>query len=233
MKKSTINIVKLSIGTLIFITLILLLKFVDVKTGFNNTELGLYSINNFFYESLATLNNKVSSLFNFLSDIGLYYAFILVFVAIIIGIAQWIKRKSIRLVDFKIISFGISLVLLAIIWIVFDRLLIINYRPNEDASSFPSTHIMIVTFVLIGIIPILKNLTHSVFNKRTYKVIDVVTFIAHIFIILLTIVGRLFSKEHWFSDALGGVIMGITLNYLAIVINQIVENRNKKMAENN
>ena len=82
------------------------------------------------------------------SDIIVYAAIAIVGIFAVMGLYQWITRKSLKKVDKTIWFMLIPLVLLAITYFLFDHVFIWNVRPDGSGEpSFPSTHTMITATV--------------------------------------------------------------------------------------
>lgn len=208
MKKKFITNLFISSGFLVlFIILIILLKTVDIGLSpINNAEVGLSTLNikmlDYFGQSDGWY--KATNYLGYLSfAIALFY--------VIYGIISWIKNKSIKKVD-------ISILLLAFVYLIslgfylFFELVVINYRPvfigesTKLEASFPSSHTLLaVSFGITGIIAcfyLTKNKT-----LRT-----IVTAVGTIYVFIM-VMGRLLSGVHWFSDILGGLLLGTSISY--------------------
>ena len=134
-----------------------------------------------------------------ITNIILITSFIVLGVFVALGIYQWITRKSLKKVDKNILYMPIPLALMAIVYFIFDKLLILNTRPDGSGEpSFPSTHAMVVTtiFFLVTL-----NLNKYVKSKVLRNVIDVVMFI----LIALTCTGRVLANKHWPIDVIGAI----------------------------
>ena len=134
----------------------------------------------------------------------------------IIGLKQLIKRKSIRKVDKEIIILGIFYIAVISIYILFEKY-IINYRPilmnGFLEASFPSSHTL-MTICLCGSSIIINN---RLFKNKFTKILNFIS----LFIIVITIIGRLISGVHWFTDIIGGVLISsflLMLFYSAVNI---------------
>lgn len=207
MKNKKIFIISFIAMTL-FVVLTFLLSFsgvrVDKHTG---KEIGMYSINEkcSYFEYNAT--------FDKLSDVFLVLSIALVALFAFIGLVQIIKRKSLFKVDKDIVVFGLFFVLLAFLWIAFDKFLVINYRPilieGNVEPSYPSTHILVVSFTMISSVSLICKYLK---NKKMILGVNIIFAI----IISLTFILRLAAGMHWFTDCLGGLLLGISLSYLYI-----------------
>lgn len=183
-----------------YFIMILLLQF-DVKLiESTNSDVGLYFINKIFY--IGEINDfwdKVADVFLFIG-IGIILTFI------VLGLVQLIKRKKLSLINKDIIWFGIIIVFIAFVWILFDKLFVINYRPvlvdDELESSFPSTHILIIAFTYLSFAKMLLKR----FNNPNSKIIiyGLVSLL-----IIMAVVVRILSGLHWFTDILAGLLFSV------------------------
>ena len=200
------------------ILFIILLKTIDVKcNAVNNSCIGFSTINQFLFNKIG-----VNLLWYNITDwLGLIPILISMVYAII-GLKQLIKRNSIRKVDKEIIILGIFYIAVISIYILFEKY-IINYRPilmnGFLEASFPSSHTL-MTICLCGSSIIINN---RLFKNKFTKIINVIS----LFIIIITIIGRLISGVHWFTDIIGGILISsflLMLFYLILNLN----NKDKK-----
>lgn len=115
----------------------------------------------------------------------------------ILGLCQLIKRKSIKKVDKELLFMLLPLILMVIVYVVFDKVLIWNTRPDGSGEpSFPSTHVMVVTtiFLLIAL-----ALPRYIKSKAACAVLDLMMLV----FIILNGVGRVLANKHWASDVVG------------------------------
>ena len=187
---------------LIAITFTILVKVVDVKQiGVNNSSIGFATLNQFIFETTG-----VNMIWYHITD---WLGLIPVFMAIVyafIGLIQLIKRRSIFKVDKEIILLGLYYIIVIALYVFFEKV-IINYRPilmnGFLEASYPSSHTLMTICICGSSILINKKL----FNNKITKVINYLSII----IITITVVGRLISGVHWFTDILGGIIISISL----------------------
>ena len=201
--KNKKSLVMISLIALFSILTICLLT-IDVKTfGGDNKEIGLYFIN--YVSTKITYREWLDKI----SDVFLLLSIAIIFVLGLMGFTQLVKRKKNLKVDREILSFGIALIVLVFLWFVFDNLIVINYRPilvNEKLEpSYPSTHVMIVTFVLLSSVSLLAKYT-KIKN-------GIVGYIIAAILIITTCLLRILSGMHWITDCLGGLIIGSVLFY--------------------
>ena len=117
----------------------------------------------------------------------------------VLGLCQWIKRKSLKKVDKELLWMLLPLALMAITYVVFDKFLIWNTRPDGSGEpSFPSTHVMVVTtiFLLIAL-----ALPRYVKSKTACALLDIMM----LAFIILVCFGRVLANKHWPSDVLGAL----------------------------
>lgn len=135
-----------------------------------------------------------------ITDIILIAALAVFAVFAILGLYQWIKRKSPKKVDKPLLLSLIPLSLMATTFIIFEKFLVLNTRPNGSGEpSFPSTHTMVVATIFLLTAIILPNYIKS---KTARVIMDIVMLL---FIILVSI-GRVLANMHWVSDVVGGLI---------------------------
>jgi hypothetical protein len=112
-------------------------------------------------------------------------------------------------VDKVIIGLGILYVVVAVLYVAFDKIPI-NYRPilqpgeTELETSFPSTHTLVICTVLGSGIVAAKRLFK---NEMTVRVLK----IAFIAIMAIGVCARLFAGVHWLTDIVAGLLFSVTL----------------------
>ncbi len=135
-----------------------------------------------------------------ITDIILITAIAILGVFAILGLVEWIKRKSLKKVDKQLLGMLPSLVLMAATYFIFDKIFILNTRPNGSGEpSFPSTHAMVATTIFfITMLALPKYIK----NRPLRIILD---FVMAILIVLISI-GRVAANMHWASDVIGGLI---------------------------
>ena len=195
---------------LIAITFTILVKVVDVKQiGVNNSSIGFATLNQFIFETKG-----VNMIWYHITD---WLGLIPVFMAIVyafIGLIQFIKRRSIFKVDKEIILLGLYYIIVIALYVFFEKV-IINYRPilmnGFLEASYPSSHTLMTICICGSSILINKKL----FNNKITKVINYLSII----IITITVVGRLISGVHWFTDIIGGILIssGLLMTFYSLL----------------
>ena len=150
---------------------------------------------------------------------GLYYitdwlGLVPIFVCMgfsILGLIQWIKRKSIFKVNYDILVLG-GFYIVTIATYLFFESVVINYRPvligGRLEASYPSSTTMLVMCVMPTAIMQFGN---RIKNKvlRNIIAVAIITFIAFM------VIGRLICGVHWFTDIVGGALLsaGLVMMY--------------------
>lgn len=206
----------------LFILLIILLKTIDV--GFidsTNLTIGFSSLNKSIFESLGQNNFW----YVFTNILG-YFSILIAFCFFIFGLCQLIKRRSLKNIDKDIFAIGIIFVALALLYIIFE-FVIINFRPIEIdgkfEASFPSSHTMLnLTIFGVAIIYLNKNLKTSWLKFFLIGILS--------FLMILATIGRLLSGVHWFTDIIGAILISACLiflfKFLIFKLNKKTNNQN-------
>lgn len=190
---------------LLFIVWIVLVRTVDVDSiGPEGTSIGL-----------SHINKSVSDLFGqrlFWYDATEVLGVIAILVAAtfaLTGLVQLIKRKSLAKVDKEIFILGGLYIIVIGLYALFE-VLVINYRPvimsgeEHPEASFPSSHTMLICVVMGSTIMLLEK---YIKNKSLCNALKILCAL----IMIVTVVGRLISGVHWFTDIIGGVLISVAL----------------------
>lgn len=202
MSKQKRNIIISTTLITLSILFTLLVKVVDVQQiGVEGTSIGFATINQFVFKTL-----KENELWYNITEILGLVALATVAIYGLIGLTQVIKRKSLLKVDKEIIALGIFYVVVIGIYILFEKV-IVNYRPvlidGIKEASYPSSHTLMTICLCISAIIINKKL----FNNKITKYADLLLLV----IMSTTVIGRLLSGVHWFTDIIGGILISTAL----------------------
>jgi len=196
---------------IVFVLWTVAICFVDVRAiGPQGSSVGFASINGFVH----TLTGVHFSLYNITDWLGLVPIFVCIGYGIL-GLVQWIKRKSIRKVDYNILILGGFYIVTIAAYLFFESV-VINYRPvlinGYLEASYPSSTTMLVMCVMPTAIMQLGSRIKSK-ALRNIIAVSIITFITFM------VIGRLFSGVHWFTDIVGGTLLstGLVMLYRAII----------------
>ena len=186
---------------LIFLAVVftIFVKVVDVKPiGVNESSIGVASVNQVIFKTIG-----VNMIWYHITDwLGLVPIFIAMIYAFI-GFIQLIKRRSIFKVDKELIILGVFYIVVIILYVFFENF-IVNYRPilmnGFLEASYPSSHTL-MTICLCGSSIIVNR---KLFNNKIAKFVNVLSLV----VVLITVIGRLLSGVHWFTDIIGGIFIG-------------------------
>lgn len=180
-----------------------LVCFVDVKPiGPDNSAVGFASLNSFF-RNIIGVNMGLYTITDWLGLVPIGFALSFA----VVGLFQFINRRSFLKVDKDILALGAYYIVVVIIYFSFEYI-VINYRPvlinGKLEVSYPSSTTLLVASVMPTAILQLKV---RIRNNVTRKI---VLFFLSVFTVFM-IIGRLISGVHWFSDIVGGVLVSTGL----------------------
>lgn len=185
--------------------LIVLIRFVDVRPiGPDGTVIGLSHLNQFVFDRFG-----VHMLWYGITDWLGAAAVITAFVFAVTGLVQLIKRRSLLKVDREILALGGLYIAVIGLYVLFE-IAVVNYRPvimpdsTHPEASFPSSHTMLVC-VIMGSAAMLIG--RYIRGKALCRILQGVCAV----IIAVTVIGRLISGVHWFTDIIGGILISTAL----------------------
>ena len=193
-----------------FVLWTVLVCFVDVQAiGPEGSSVGFATLNGCVHD-LTGVNMSLYVITDWLGlvPIGVAFGFA------VLGLVQWIKRKSLLKVDRSILALGGFYIVVMAVYILFE-IVVINYRPTLIngylEASYPSSTTMLVMCVMpTAMMQFCARIKNDLFRRCVMLVIAV--FIAFM------VIGRLVSGVHWISDIIGGALFsaGLVLIYYAI-----------------
>ena len=177
--------------------------FVDVRAiGPQSSFVGFAGINGFVHN----LTGVHWGLYNLTDWLGLVPIFVCMGFGIL-GLVQWIKRKSIRKVDYDIFVLGGFYIVTIAAYLFFESI-VINYRPvlinGYLEASYPSSTTMLVLCVM----PTAAMQWQARIQNRVVR--RGILFATAVFVGFM-VIGRLFSGVHWISDIIGGAMLSASL----------------------
>lgn len=118
----------------------------------------------------------------------------------LLALVQWFRRKSFRKIDPELRWALLPLALLVVTYIIFEKIWILDYRPNGSGEpSFPSTHTMLTATIFFLTIIILPKYLK---NRTARLTLDALMLVA----VFLVALGRVLAHMHWPTDVIGGLI---------------------------
>ena len=187
-----------------------LVRFVDVQAiGPEGSSVGFAALNGFVHE-LTGVNWFLYTVTDWLGLVPIATA--LGFA--VLGLVQWIKRKSLLKVDRNLLTLGGFYVVVMAVYILFE-LVVINYRPTLIngylEASYPSSTTMLVMCAMpTAMMQLRTRIKNDLFRQC-------VMFTIAVFIAFM-VIGRLVSGVHWITDIIGGALFStaIVLMYYSI-----------------
>ena len=179
--------------------------------GPKNSKVGFAEINTLVRDTLG-----IHKIWYDITDYFGIVALLVVATFALVAFVQAIKRKSLLKVDKEIYLLGGFYVVVIAFYVLFEKV-IINYRPVlEDGkleASYPSSHTLLIICVMSSTIVQIKRMM----NKSVAKGV-IITWL--VVVIIATVVGRLICGVHWFTDIVGGVILGLSLIMIYLGLNR-------------
>ncbi len=208
MKESKKTLIFSIIFTILAIAFTVVVKFVNVRPAtLENSPVGL-----------ASLNEKVRTLFQYneqginptwdkITDLAIAALFAVAIYFVILGIVQLIRRKSLKKVDRELKLLALFYVVLGAIYLFFEKLLVINYRPilidGALEASYPSSHVLFALALAGSAILLTRNYIKPKFATIVNLVIALLA--------LVVTFGRLLAGVHWFTDVMGSILISAAL----------------------
>ena len=193
-----------------FVLWTVLVSLVDIRAiGPNGSSVGFAALNGYVHK-FTGVNFHLYTITDWLGlvPIGVAFGFAM------LGLAQWIKRKSLLKVDRSLLALGGFYVVVLVAYIFFE-IVVINYRPvllgGYLEASYPSSTTMLVMCVMpAAMIQLHARIENDVFRRCV--MISIAVFI------VFMVIGRLVSGVHWLSDIIGGALIsaGLVMIYASL-----------------
>ncbi len=218
--KKNLDIILGTILALLFVIYTIIIKYVAVApVGPLGSSVGFGEIN----KSLHKFFGVNMTLYTITDWLGLVAIMMMLGFAIV-GLVQWIKRKSLLKVDNEILALGIYYILVGLIYVFFE-FVVVNKRPvlieGVLETSYPSSTTMLAVTVCLSAILPLKKL---ILNKTLNLIIKIVLVVFAVFMV----VGRVFAGVHWATDIIGAMIISFALLCIYQFIYRVIKTYNKK-----
>jgi undecaprenyl-diphosphatase len=187
----------------ICLLLFLVLAF-EIKFGVSFRQIDLIINDNVAYLRTPAFDNLFVT-----ATIFLNVANIIIFLLILMGFLIYEGKKKIAVLSFVFLSFGLMLE-------SFFKVLINRPRPIEqllftEGFGFPSGHstLAILFFSMLIFVYIIKIKS---------DIIKISLIVLSALIVILTGFSRIYLNVHWFSDVLGGYLLGFSIFMFYIYI---------------
>lgn len=180
-----------------------LVKYVHVAPiGPNGSMVGLSKVNTFFNSVIG-----VNLIWYYITDWLSILPVVIAFVFAVVGIIQWIKRKSIFKVDYSIKILGVFYLITFGFYVLFEYL-VINYRPTLINGYLEASYPSSTTLLVLTIMP--TFITQSL-RLNSCKKLNLIIVIFTTIFTAFVFVGRVLSGVHWFSDIIGSILLSTAL----------------------
>lgn len=138
-----------------------------------------------------------------------------------LGLAQWIKRKSLLKVDRSILILGGFYIATMAAYLVFESF-VINYRPVLIAGNLEASYPSSTTLLVLCVMPTAMMQLRGRINNRALR--GGVSIAIASFIVFM-VAGRLVSGVHWLTDIIGGILLsaGLVMIYDSLIGGKIYE----------
>ena len=193
-----------------FVLWTVLVSYVDVRAiGQNASSVGFATLNGYVHD-LTGVNMRLYSITDWLGlvPIGVAFGFA------VLGLVQWVGRKSLFKVDRSILALGGFYIIVLAMYIFFE-IVVINYRPvlidGYLEASYPSSTTMLVMCVMpTAMMQLHARIKSDVFRRCV--LISIAAFTAFM------VIGRLASGVHWLTDIIGGALVsaGLVITYASV-----------------
>ena len=193
-----------------FVLWTVLVSYVDVRAiGQNASSVGFATLNGNVH-NLTGVNMFLYTITDWLGlvPIGVAFGFA------VLGLVQWVGRKSLFKVDRSILALGGFYIIVLAIYIFFE-IVVINYRPvlidGYLEASYPSSTTMLVMCVMpTAMMQLHARIKSDVFRRCV--LISIAAFTAFM------VIGRLASGVHWLTDIIGGALVsaGLVITYASV-----------------
>ena len=193
-----------------FVLWTVLVSYVDVRAiGQNASSVGFATLNGYVH-NLTGVNIFLYTITDWLGlvPMGVSFGFA------VLGLVQWVGRKSLFKVDQSILALGGFYIIVLAMYIFFE-IVVINYRPvlidGYLEASYPSSTTMLVMCVMpTAMMQLHARIKSDVFRRCV--LISIAAFTAFM------VIGRLASGVHWLTDIIGGALAsaGLVITYASV-----------------
>ena len=193
-----------------FVLWTVLVSVVDVRAiAPNGSSVGFATLNGYVH-NLTGVNMRLYSITDWLGlvPIGVAFGFAM------LGLVQWIKRKSLFKVDRSILALGGFYVAVMAVYILFE-FVVINYRPTLIDGYLEASYPSSTTMLVMCVMPTAKmQLRARIKNNGLKHCVKILIAVFTSFMV----VGRFVSGVHWITDIIGGALVsaGLVITYASV-----------------
>ena len=186
-----------------FILWTLAVSLVDVQAiGPRDSAVGFATINGWFHD-LTGVDMNLYHITDWLGLVPVAFGFGFA----ILGLVQWIRRKSLFMVDRSILVLGGFYIVTLAAYLFFEDF-VINYRPvlieGFLEASYPSSTTLLVLCVMpTALIQLRNRITNPILRRIVCAAITA--------FMVFMVAGRLLSGVHWLTDIIGGILLAAGL----------------------
>ena len=213
MKKTEKRKLFIGVGFLaVFVLWTALVSLVDVRIiGPRESSVGFAALNGYVHQCIG-VNMTLYTITDWLGliPVGVAFGFA------ILGLLQWVKRKSLLKVDRSLFVLGGFYIVVLAVYIFFE-FVVINYRPvlidGYLEASYPSSTTMLVMCIMpTAMMRLCARIKCKALRSGVF--LGIVAFIAFM------VIGRLVSGVHWLSDIIGGALISVGLVIMYQCLNE-------------
>ena len=210
-----------------FILWTLAVSCVDVQPiGPRDSVVGFATLNGWFH-SLTGVRMLLYHITDWLGLVPVAFGFGFA----ILGLAQWVKRKSICKVDRSILALGGFYIITLAAYLFFEDF-VINYRPVLIEGFLEASYPSSTTLLVLCVMPTAQMQLHGRIQNPVLRRIVCAAITAFT---VFMVAGRLLSGVHWLTDIIGGILLsaGLVTLYVFIIGGKICENTSSHPAGGN
>ena len=186
-----------------FVLWTLLIVSVDVQhVGQNATAVGFATFNTWFH--------RLTGVHLWLYTVTDWLGLVPIAVCMgfgVLGLIQWIRRRSLFRVDLDVILLGVYYILVIFGYLIFE-MVPINYRPipidGHMEASYPSS----TTLLVLSVMP---TLMLQIKRRCRSKALRVTGYALSVSFSAFMVIGRLTAGVHWATDIIGSVWLSFGL----------------------
>ena len=193
------------------------ISLIDVQAiGPQGSTVGFATLNGWFH-NLTGVHLSLYTITDWLGLVPVAFGFGFA----LLGLAQWIKRKSILKVDRSILILGAFYIVTLTAYVFFESY-VINYRPVLIAGYLEASYPSSTTLLVLCVMPTaMMQLRGRIKNHALRKAVTS----AITSLIVFMVAGRLVSGVHWLTDIIGGILLsaGLVMLYDSLIGGKIYE----------